>query len=176
MNALRPTRASSACLHYRRRAWKLNYFFAARRWRLASRRSRMPIAESRISNPCRSPFPVPCLPARLKGGFPISGVAFSQQVIHNGVCAFVHVKSRQIPSNSGQNRSKRRHFPSKRHQKGAHFVMPILTFCGWTPSGASARAVFAFRKAVAMPCHMDRYAGNRGSSPGTKHAPIKIGG
>jgi hypothetical protein len=41
---------------------------------------------------------------------------------------------------------KRRRFPSKRHQKGAHFVMPILTFWGWTPSGASARAVLAFRK------------------------------
>ena len=50
------------------------------------------------------------------------------------------------PSNSHQNRSKRRRFPSKRDQKGAHFVMPILTFWGWTPSGASARAVFAFRK------------------------------
>jgi len=50
------------------------------------------------------------------------------------------------PSNSGQNRSKRRRFPSKRDQKGAHFVMPILTFGGVTPSGASARADFAFRK------------------------------
>jgi hypothetical protein len=58
----------------------------------------------------------------------------------------VHVKSRQIPSNSGQNRSKRRRFPSKSDQKRAHFVMPILTFWGVTPSGASARAVFAFRK------------------------------
>ena len=52
----------------------------------------------------------------------------------------------QKPSNSSQNRSKRRRFPSKSDQKGAHFVMPILTFCGWTPSGASARAVFAFPK------------------------------
>ena len=52
----------------------------------------------------------------------------------------------QKPSNSCQNRSKRRRFPSKSDQKGAHFVMPILTFGGVTPSGASARAVFAFRK------------------------------
>ena len=50
------------------------------------------------------------------------------------------------PSNSSQNRSKRRRFPSKSDQKGAHFVMPILTFWGVTPSGASARAVLAFRK------------------------------
>ena len=50
------------------------------------------------------------------------------------------------PSNSGQNRSKRRRFPSKRDQKGAHFVMPILTFGGVTPSGASARADFALPK------------------------------
>ena len=78
--------------------------------------------------------------------FPISDVAFSQQVMHNGVCASVHVKSHQIPSNSSQNRSKRRRFPSKRDQKSAHFVMPILTFWGVTPSGASARADFAFRK------------------------------
>ena len=50
------------------------------------------------------------------------------------------------PSNSSQNRSKRRHFPSKSDQKRAHFVMPILTFWGVTPSGASAKAVLAFRK------------------------------
>ena len=52
----------------------------------------------------------------------------------------------QIPSNSSQNRSKRRRFPSKRHQKRAQIVMPILTFWGWTPSGASAKADFALRK------------------------------
>ena len=85
-------------------------------------------------------FPVP------RSLFPIPDVAFSQQVMHNGVCASVHVKSRQKPSNSCQNRSKRRRFPSKSDQKRAHFVMPILTFGGWTPSGASARADFAFRK------------------------------
>ena len=50
------------------------------------------------------------------------------------------------PSNSSQNRSKGRRFPSKRDQKGAHFVMPILTFWGVTPSGASARAVLPLRK------------------------------
>jgi len=52
----------------------------------------------------------------------------------------------QKPSNSSQNRSKRRRFPSKSDQKRAHFVMPILTFWGVTPSGASARADLAFRK------------------------------
>ncbi|MCX5676351.1 MAG: hypothetical protein NTX87_15220, partial [Planctomycetota bacterium] len=60
-----------------------------------------------------------------------------------------HVKSRQIPSNSGQNRSKRRRFPSKRDQKGAHFVMPILTFGGVTPSGVkAASAAFPPRSGV----------------------------
>ena len=54
----------------------------------------------------------------------------------------------QKPSNSSQNRSKRRRFPSKRHQKSAHFVMPILTFGGLAPSGASARAVLTFRKGL----------------------------
>ena len=52
----------------------------------------------------------------------------------------------QKPSNSSQNRSKRRRFPSKRHQKSARFVMPILTFRGVTPSGASARAVLTCPK------------------------------
>ena len=37
-------------------------------------------------------------------------------------------------------------FRQKAIKKGAHFVMPILTFWGVTPSGASARADFAFRK------------------------------
>jgi len=50
------------------------------------------------------------------------------------------------PSNSSQNRSKGRQIPTKTDQKGAHFVMPILTFWGVTPSGASARAVLACRK------------------------------
>ena len=90
-----------------------------------------------------TPPSVPALPRSL---LPTPDVAFSQQVIHNGVCASVHVKSRQIPSNSCQNRSKRRRFPSKSDQKRAHFVMPILTFWGVTPSGASARAVLASQK------------------------------
>jgi len=59
--------------------------------------------------------------------------------------AYAHA-AMQKPSNSSQNRSKRRRFPSKRDQKGAHFVMPILTFGGGTPSGASARADLGFRK------------------------------
>jgi len=50
------------------------------------------------------------------------------------------------PSNSGQNRSKGRRFPIKSDQNRAHFVMPILTFWGWTPSGGGARAVWASRK------------------------------
>jgi len=52
----------------------------------------------------------------------------------------------QKPSNSGQNRSKRRRFPSKTDQNRAHFVMPILTFWGVTPSGASAKAVLPIPK------------------------------
>jgi hypothetical protein len=76
-----------------------------------------------------SPFPVPR--SRLLG------------VIHNGVCQSVHVKNRQIRVKIDQNGVK---FGSKSDQKRAHFVMPILTFWGVTPSGASARAVFAFRK------------------------------
>jgi hypothetical protein len=83
------------------------------------------------------PFPVP------RPLFPIPDVAFSQQVIHNGVCPCVHVKFRQIRVKIDQNGVK---FGSKRHQKRAQIVMPILTFWGVTPSGASARAVFAFRK------------------------------
>jgi hypothetical protein len=81
------------------------------------------------------------------------------------------------PSNSSQNRSKRRRFPSKRDQKGAHFVMPILTFWGVTPSGASARAVLPLRKGLLgvvqgskRPCgkviHKMCKTGNRGSAAG----------
>jgi len=98
----------------------------------------------------RSLFPVPCsrlLPlARVSPGFrrPVPGSPFP---------AFGSYPQRRMPIrpcckplNSGQNRSKRRRFPSKRDQKGAHFVMPILTFWVWTPSGASARAVLGFPK------------------------------
>ena len=52
----------------------------------------------------------------------------------------------QTPSNSGQNRSKGRQNPIKSDQTRAQFVMPILTFWGVTPSGASAKADFALRK------------------------------
>jgi hypothetical protein len=55
----------------------------------------------------------------------------------------VHVKFHQIRVKIDQNGDV---FRQKAIKKGAHFVMPILTFWGWTPSGASARAVFAFRK------------------------------
>ena len=91
----------------------------------------------RVARPC-SPIPVPWPPFPVPGSpFPAFG-SYPQRRMPIRPC--------QKPSNSGQNRSKRRRFPSKSGQKGAHFVMPILTFWGWTPSGASARAVFAFRK------------------------------
>jgi hypothetical protein len=45
------------------------------------------------------------------------------------------------PSNSCQNRSFGARKPSKSDQNRAQFVMPILTFAGLTPSGASARPV-----------------------------------
>jgi len=70
-------------------------------------------------------FPVP------RSLFPAFG-SYPQRRVPKSPC--------QKPSNSGQNRSKRRRFPLKSDQKGAHFVMPILTFWGVTPSGASARA------------------------------------
>jgi len=76
-------------------------------------------------------FPVPGSPFPAFGSYP-------QRRAPKSAC--------QKPSNSGQNRSKRRRFPSKRDQKGAHFVMPILTFWGVTPSGASARADLPLRK------------------------------
>ena len=72
-----------------------------------------------------------------------SDVAFSQQVIHSGVCQKVHVKNRQIRVKIDQNGVK---IGSKSDQKRAHFVMPILTFWGVTPSGASAKAVLGYRK------------------------------
>ena len=76
-------------------------------------------------------FPVP------RSLFPAFG-SYPQRRVPKSPC--------QKPSNSGQNRSKRRRFPLKSDQKGAHFVMPILTFWGVTPSGASARAVLPLRK------------------------------
>jgi hypothetical protein len=70
-------------------------------------------------------------------------VAFLQQVIHNDVWPSIHVTNHQIRVKIGQNGVK---IVSKSGQKGAQIVMPILTFGGVTPSGASARAVFAFPK------------------------------
>ena len=96
----------------------------------------------------RSPFPVPrsrrCLFA----------TSYPQRRVPKSAC--------RKPSNSGQNRSKRRRFPSKRHQKSAHFVMPILTFWVVTPSGASARADLGFRK------------GKKASLGGAKWRPEKL--
>jgi len=63
----------------------------------------------------------------------------------------MHIRPCRKPSNSSQNRSNGVKIGSKKDKKGARFVMPILTFLGWTPSGASARAVFAFRKGQ-KPC------------------------
>ena len=94
----------------------------------------------------------------------------------------MHIRPCQKPLNSGQNRSKRRRFPSKSDQKGAQFVMPILTFWGVTPSGASARAVFAFRKGhfrvvqgSKMACgkviHKMWKTGNRDSGPAPGRVP-----
>ena len=116
---------------------------------------------SALRNPqCFSPFLIPgrrppsavlavlsprSLPA--SGGFlsPFSSTFFPHW---HGSCAQRRMAMRPCckPSNSCQNRSKRRRFPSKSDQKRAHFVMPILTFWGVTPSGASARAVLAFPK------------------------------
>jgi hypothetical protein len=50
------------------------------------------------------------------------------------------------PSNPVKNRQNGVKIGSKRGKKGAHFVMPILTFWGVTPSGASARADLACRR------------------------------
>jgi hypothetical protein len=71
----------------------------------------------------------------------------------------VPVKFRQIRVKIDQNGVK---IGSKSDQKRAHFVMPILTFLGVTPSGASAKAVFAFRK------------GKKGAFPGAKMASEKV--
>jgi len=99
----------------------------------------------------RTPHSAACPPG-LSGGFRAPrcffATSYPQRRLPKSAC--------QKPSNSSQNRSKRRRFPSKRHQKGAHFVMPILTFWGVTPSGASARAVFAFQRR-----HFGRFGGQK---------------
>jgi hypothetical protein len=50
----------------------------------------------------------------------------------------------QKPTQKAQNTIKFRSKTVKNDQKGPSFVLPILTFCPSTPSGASAKAVFAF--------------------------------
>ena len=82
----------------------------------------------------------------------------------HGSCAHrpMPIRPCHKPSNSCQNRSKRRRFPSKRDQKRAHFVMPILTFWGVTPSGASARAVLGVRR------------GQKGCFSSAQNAPKKL--
>ena len=88
-----------------------------------------------------------CFAAKCPRARPDAQGKFPTLPFRNKLSTTAHAhSSMQKPSNSGQNRSKRRRFPSKSDQKGAHFVMPILTFRGVTPSGASARAVFTFRK------------------------------
>ena len=99
-------------------------------------------------------FPVPapvCLPLQRtndKGRMTVvprcfSATSYPQRRMPKSAC--------QKPSNSCQNRSKRRRFPSKSDQNRAHFIMPILTFRGVTPSGASAKADLGFRKGQ-KPC------------------------
>jgi len=67
----------------------------------------------------------------------------ASKVIHNGVCTYVSSKFRHF---GVKNRSNGVKIGSKKVKKGAHFVMPILTFWVLTPSGASARADLACRK------------------------------
>jgi len=65
------------------------------------------------------------------------------KVIHSEVWPYISSKFRHFRV---KNRSNGVKIVSKKVKKGAHFVMPILTFWLFTPLGASARAVFAFRK------------------------------
>ena len=107
-------------------------------------------------------FPVPCPQITLSGpksrfslgqvspGFaraaPLLLIVYlstAPKVIHNGVCTYVSSKFRHF---GVKNRSNGVKIVSKKVKKGAHFVMPILTFWGVTPLGASARAVLACPK------------------------------
>jgi hypothetical protein len=65
------------------------------------------------------------------------------KVIHNEVWPYISSKFRHF---GVKNRSNGVKIGSKKVKKGAHFVMPILTFWALPPSGASARADFASRK------------------------------
>ena len=128
---------------------------AALVWRKPRATSGEPRATSRARNPDSRPSAAVChfgsfltpQPARL-WRVPQSLFFYIPPPHWHGSCAQRRMPMRPChkPSNSSQNRSKRRRFPSKSDQKRAHFVMPILTFWGWTPSGASARAVLASRK------------------------------
>jgi hypothetical protein len=70
-------------------------------------------------------------------------LSIAAKVMHNEVWPCVHVANHQIRVKIGQNGVK---IGSKNDQKRAQIVMPILTFWPVTPSGASARADFAFPK------------------------------
>ena len=63
--------------------------------------------------------------------------------MHNEVWPYISSKFRHF---GVKNRSNGVKIGSKKVKKGAHFVMPILTFWLFTPSGASAKAVLAFPK------------------------------
>jgi len=63
--------------------------------------------------------------------------------MHNEVWPYISSKFRHF---GVKNRSNGVKIGSKKVKKGAHFVMPILTFRGVTPPGASARADLACRK------------------------------
>jgi hypothetical protein len=58
--------------------------------------------------------------------------------------ALTSLATPQKPLRKAQNAIKFRSKTVKSDQKGSSFVLPILTFSGVTPSGASAKAVFAF--------------------------------
>ena len=81
------------------------------------------------------------------------------KVIHNDVWPYVGWQNAQKPIKIDQNGIK---FGSKNDQKRAQIVMPILTFWGVTPSGASARADLASRK------------GKKGAFSGRKIARSKV--
>ena len=81
-----------------------------------------------LPSPC-SPFPG--LPA--SGGFPIPDVAFSQQVMHSGVCTCVHVTNRQIRVKIGQNGVKIGSKKAKKGQKRRAFRHAHLNILGGHP-------------------------------------------
>jgi len=75
--------------------------------------------------------------------FFVDFLPIGMEVVHIGVCTSVHVVNRQNRVKTGQNGVK---IVSKNDQKRAQIVMPILTFGGVIPSGASAKAVLASRR------------------------------